>query len=35
MRWQYSEILRRYSGILSDITIRLNSVLASVKNFGS
>ena len=35
MRWQYSEILRRYSGILSDITLRLNSVLATVKNFGS
>jgi len=35
MRWQYSEILRRYSGILSDITMRLNSVLATVKNFGS
>ena len=35
MRWQYSEILRRYSGILSDITNRLQSVLATVKNFGS
>jgi len=35
MRWQYSEILRRYSGILADITTRLNSVLATVKNFGS
>jgi len=35
MRWQYSEILRRYSGILSDITMRLNSVLATVKNFGT
>ncbi len=35
MRWQYSEILRRYSGILSDITGRLQSVLATVKNFGS
>ncbi|MCX6834907.1 MAG: hypothetical protein NTW07_07200 [candidate division Zixibacteria bacterium] len=35
MRWQYSEILRRYSGILSDITMRLNSVLATVKTFGS
>jgi hypothetical protein len=35
MRWQYSEILRRYSGILSDITSRLQSVLATVKNFGS
>jgi len=35
MRWQYSEILRRYSGILSDITSRLQSVLSTVKNFGS
>lgn len=35
MRWQYSEILRRYSGILADITSRLQSVLATVKNFGS
>ena len=35
MRWQYSEILRRYSGILSDITTRLQSVLSTVKNFGS
>jgi len=35
MRWQYSEILRRYSGILADITTRLNSVLTTVKNFGS
>lgn len=35
MRWQYSEILRRYSGILSDITTRLNSVLTTIKTFGS
>ncbi len=35
MRWQYSEILRRYSGILADITSRLQSVLSTVKNFGS
>ena len=35
MRWQYSEILRRYSGILSDITTRLQSVLTTVKNFGA
>jgi hypothetical protein len=35
MRWQYSEILRRYSSILSDITGRLQSVLTTVKNFGS
>lgn len=35
MRWQYSEILRRYSGILNDITSRLQSVLTTVKNFGA
>jgi len=35
MRWQYSEILRRYSGILSDITSRLQSVLSTVKNLGA
>ncbi len=35
MRWQYSEILKRYSGILSDITGRLQSVLSTVKNFGA
>ena len=34
MRWQYSEILKRYSGILSDITSRLQSVLNTVKQFG-
>ncbi len=35
MRWQYSEILKRYSTILSDITGRLQSVLTTVKNFGA
>jgi hypothetical protein len=35
MRWQYSEILRRYSRILADITCRLQSVLATVKNLGT
>ena len=35
MRWQYSEILKRYSNILSDITTRLQSVLNTVKNFGA
>lgn len=34
MRWQYSELLKRYSKVLSDITSRLNSVLKTVKNFG-
>lgn len=35
MRWQYSELLRRYSGILGDITTRLQTVLTSVKQLGS
>lgn len=35
MRWQYSEILKRYSNILTDITSRLQSVLNTVKSFGS
>jgi hypothetical protein len=35
MRWQYSELLKRYSRVLSDITARLNSVLRTVKSFGT
>ena len=35
MRWQYSELLKRYSGILSDITSSLNSVIKSVRNLGT
>jgi len=35
MRWQYSELLKRYSRILSDITSSLNSVLGTIKNYGS
>jgi len=35
MRWQYSELLRRYSRVLNDITSQLNSVLKSVKSLGS
>jgi hypothetical protein len=35
MRWQYSELLKRYSKILTNITDSLNSVLKSVKNYGS
>ncbi len=35
MRWQYSELLKRYSKVLSDITVRLQSVLQSVKNIGA
>ena len=35
MRWQYSELLKRYSGILSNITSQLQSVLASVRQLGA
>jgi hypothetical protein len=35
MRWQYSELLKRYSRMLSDITSSLQSVIKSVKNLGT
>jgi hypothetical protein len=35
MRWQYSELLKRYSKVLSNITSSLNSVLMSIKNYGT
>lgn len=35
MRWQYTELLKRYSKILSSITSRLHSVLDSVRNLGT
>ena len=35
MRWQYSELLKRYSRILNDITSSLQSVIHSVKNIGT
>jgi hypothetical protein len=35
MRWQYSELLKRYSKVLSNITGSLNSVLMMIKNYGS
>jgi hypothetical protein len=35
MRWQYSELLRRYSGVLANITKSLNSVLTSIKTYGT
>ncbi|MFQ5499811.1 MAG: hypothetical protein ACE5FH_09075 [Candidatus Zixiibacteriota bacterium] len=35
MRWQYSELLKRYSGILSDINSSLNSVLMKIRKYGS
>lgn len=35
MRWQYSELLKRYSKVLTGITSSLNSVLNTIKNYGS
>ncbi|MDH3890169.1 MAG: hypothetical protein OEV49_03725 [candidate division Zixibacteria bacterium] len=35
MRWQYSELLKKYSKILTNITNSLNSVLGMVRNYGS
>jgi len=35
MRWQYSELLKRYSKVLSNVTQSLNSVLLMIKNYGA
>lgn len=35
MRWQYSELLKRYSRILTDITSSLESVIKSVRKINS
>lgn len=35
MRWQYSELLKRYSKILSNITTSLHSVMNTIKNYNS
>jgi len=35
MRWQYSELLKRYSKILTDISGSLQSVIKSVRNMNS
>nr|MBN2278533.1 hypothetical protein [candidate division Zixibacteria bacterium] len=35
MRWQYSELLKRYSKVLTSITNSLGSVLTSIKNYGT
>jgi len=35
MRWQYSELLKRYSSVLTNITKSLSSVLMTIKNYGS
>ena len=35
MRWQYTELLKKYSKMLTNITTSLNSVLGMVRNYGS
>ena len=35
MRWQYSELLKRYSKVLTNITKSLNSVLTTIKTYGT
>lgn len=34
MRWQYSELLKRYSKVLSSVTNSLQSVLTMIKSYG-
>jgi hypothetical protein len=34
MRWQYSELLKRYSKVLSNVTSSLQSVLTMIKSYG-
>ncbi len=34
MRWQYSELLKRYSKVLSNVTHSLQSVLTMIKSYG-
>jgi hypothetical protein len=35
MRWQYSELLKRYSKVLSGIITSLNSVMIQIRNYGA
>lgn len=35
MRWQYSELIRRYSNVLSNITTSLQSILLTVRKYGT
>lgn len=35
MRWQYSELLKRYSKTLGNITKSLSAVLMTIKNYGT
>lgn len=34
MRWQYTELIRRYSDVLSDVATTLQNILSLVKNYG-
>jgi hypothetical protein len=34
MRWQYTELLKRYSKVLSDVTNSLQNVLEMIKSYG-
>ena len=35
MRWQYTELIQRYSRVLSNITTSLQSILLTVKDYGA
>ncbi|MFC1475839.1 hypothetical protein ACFLQW_02415 [Candidatus Zixiibacteriota bacterium] len=35
MRWQYTELIRRYSTVLSNITSSLQSILLTVRSYGT
>ncbi len=35
MRWQYSELLKKYSKILTNISTSLNSVMSTIKNYNT
>jgi hypothetical protein len=34
MRWQYTELIRRYSDVLSDVATTLQNILSLVKSYG-
>jgi hypothetical protein len=35
MRWQYTELLKRYSQVLTNVTSSLENVLELVKKYGT
>ncbi len=35
MRWQYTELIRRYTSVLSNITSSLQSILLTVRSYGT